>query len=45
MVVLSGLNGKVPLEEMQNRPVVLLMNLKPAKVCVCVCVCPLCKGI
>jgi hypothetical protein len=32
VIVLSGLNGKVPLEEMQNRPVVLLMNLKPAKV-------------
>lgn len=31
LTVLSGLNGKVPLESMQNRPVVLLMNLKPAK--------------
>eukprot|EP00035_Acanthoeca_spectabilis_P035401 m.34409 g.34409 ORF g.34409 m.34409 type:complete len:275 (-) comp7317_c0_seq1:6438-7262(-) len=31
IVVLSGLSGKVPLEELQNRPVVLLMNLKPAK--------------
>eukprot|EP00038_Savillea_parva_P031269 m.84417 g.84417 ORF g.84417 m.84417 type:complete len:187 (-) comp9594_c0_seq4:1066-1626(-) len=31
IVVLSGLNGKVPLEAMQNRPVVILMNLKPAK--------------
>jgi hypothetical protein len=31
IVVLSGLNGRISLESMQNRPVVLLMNLKPAK--------------
>jgi hypothetical protein len=37
VIVLSGLNGKVPLEEMQNRPVVLLMNLKPAKVSTACC--------
>jgi len=30
-VVISGLVGKVPLEEMQNRMVVLCMNLKPVK--------------
>lgn len=29
--VISGLAGKVPLEQMQNRLVVLMMNLKPAK--------------
>jgi len=29
--VISGLAGKVPLEEMQNRMVVVLMNLKPVK--------------
>lgn len=31
LTVVSGLAGKVPLEEMQNRPVILLCNLKPAK--------------
>ena len=30
-VVISGLVGKVPLDEMQNRMVVLCMNLKPVK--------------
>jgi tRNA-binding EMAP/Myf-like protein len=31
LTVVSGLAGKIPLEEMQNRPVILLCNLKPAK--------------
>jgi len=31
LTVVSGLAGKVPLAEMQNRPVILLCNLKPAK--------------
>lgn len=30
-VVISGLVGKVPLEDMQNRLVVLMLNLKPVK--------------
>ncbi|CAB3362525.1 Hypothetical predicted protein [Cloeon dipterum] len=31
LTVVSGLAGKVPLEDMQNRLVILLCNLKPAK--------------
>ena len=30
-MVISGLAGKIPIEEMQNRMVVLCMNLKPVK--------------
>lgn len=29
--ILSGLNGRVPLDSMQNRPVVIMCNLKPQK--------------
>jgi tRNA-binding EMAP/Myf-like protein len=30
-VVISGLVGKIPIEEMQNRMVILCMNMKPVK--------------
>lgn len=31
ITVLSGLNGKVPLDNLQNRLVVVMLNLKPVK--------------